>query len=77
MNKNSASVLLGAVQGAGDQLMAALHEIQGDLSPEDLARWKEAVGRSMGALYKELLEPIYQEHPDLVAKALGVRGFET
>lgn len=63
--------MLEAVRRAGDQLMTALHQLKGEVNSEEFERWREAVGRSMGTIYEELLEPICQEHPEVVPKALG------
>lgn len=71
MNDTSAAVMLAAVRRSGDQLMSALHQLKNELSPEEFERWKQAVGRSMGTIYEELLEPICQEHPEVIPKALG------
>ncbi len=64
-------MLLTAVRRAGDQLVSALHQVHARVSPAELERWKLAVGRAMGALSLELLEPICQENPAVVPKALG------
>lgn len=71
MNKTSAAALLAAVRRSGDQLATALHQLKSEVSPKEFERWRRAVGRSMGTIYEELLEPICQEHPEVVPKALG------
>ena len=63
--------MIAAVRRSGDQLMTALHQLKGEVSSEEFERWNQAVGRSMGTIYEELLEPIFQEHPEVVPKALG------
>lgn len=71
MTKESAQVLLAATRRAGDELMAAFAYVKKHESPEEVARWQAAVGRSMGAIYQQLLEPLLAEHPDITPKALG------
>lgn len=71
MNDSSASALLSAIRRSGDELMSALHKLKSEIPPEEFERWKAAVGRSMGTIYEELLEPICQQHPAIVPKALG------
>lgn len=71
MNDQQAAVLLAAVRRSGDALASALHQLKKELSPADFERWSQAVGRSMGTMHEELLEPICQEHPMIVPKALG------
>ena len=39
--------------------------IQQAETKEVFERYKQALGRVMGALYFEVLEPIYKEHPDV------------
>lgn len=71
MNDEAAKVRLTAARRAGDTLMAALHQLKGEIHPSEFDRWKGAVGRSMGGLYGELLGPLCEEHPSIVPKSLG------
>lgn len=71
MKKESAQVLLAAIRRAGDELMTAFVAVKKNESPEEFARWQTAMGRSMGAIYDQLLEPLLAEHPDITPRALG------
>jgi hypothetical protein len=39
--------------------------VKAECSEDDLQRYRKAAGRVMGAIYFEILEPIFEEYPDL------------
>jgi hypothetical protein len=70
MTRSEASALLSAVRRAGDELAKGLAQLRTS-SPNDLRTWELATARALGAIHKELLEPILTEHPEITPAELG------
>jgi hypothetical protein len=49
-------------------LNETIREIQASEPEDEFKRLRESIGRAMGAVYFEILEPTWQEHPDLIPK---------
>lgn len=47
------------------QVDASVALIQGSCSPEEAANYRRALGRVLGEILLEILNPIYLEHPSL------------
>lgn len=47
------------------RLDTSLATVQERGSPEEFERYRDAVGRILGEILLEVLNPIYAEHPDL------------
>ena len=45
-----------------------VREIQTSEPEDEFKRIRGAIGRAMGAIYFEILEPTWQEHPNLIPK---------
>jgi hypothetical protein len=68
-NRATATTLFKAAYEAYAGVDKALSEIAPDLSPEELASCKRAVGRVMGEILFEITEPILKRHPELLPDA--------
>ena len=60
--------LLMQASGAINDSVAAVHD-SGDPG-EELMAYKRAAGRVLGAMFSELLTPLYNEHPVLIPPEL-------
>lgn len=67
MTSESAQLMLEAAKAAAGHFDVALSAVQRAESEEDFKRQRSAVGRVLGSIYFEILEPIINEHPDLAA----------
>jgi len=47
------------------QIQESMAAVQETCSPEDYAAYHKAVGRVVGPIMFEVLEPLYKHHPDL------------
>jgi len=66
MNKITAKkVTLIALQ-ANALLNQCLTDLESDLPEEELRDYYRKFGKSMGETYLEILEPLWEEHPDLL-----------
>lgn len=65
-NRTTATTLFKAAYEAYAGLDQALSEIAPDLSSEELASCKRAVGKVMGEILFEITEPILRGHPELL-----------
>jgi hypothetical protein len=65
MTKATAQRLSDITRALGDQLMKAAKMIQDAESREVFDAYKQGIGNVMGAMYDEILGPLYKEHPDI------------
>ena len=65
MTKDSAQTLSDLMRRMGNEIMAAAGAIRRDEPPEVFEAFKGRFARVMGAIYDEILGPIYHEHPDI------------
>jgi len=55
----------------GAKLDASVALAKQKCSPEEFAMYRKAVGKIMGYMLSEVMNPIYQRHPDLKPKELS------
>jgi hypothetical protein len=67
----TAQVLLSAIRASGAVLMNALVEVRPDMRPDEFEAWSKAVGRTLGKIQDELLDPLLEEHPSITPTSLG------
>lgn len=70
MTETQASKLMESVRRSGAELINGLRELETE-PPADLRRWQLAVASVMGEMQDELLEPIFEEHPQIRPRSLG------
>jgi hypothetical protein len=70
--ETAASVTALALRVTGD-LNELAREIQASEPEDEFKRLRGAIGRAIGAIYFEVLEPTFQEHPDLIPDDLRHR----
>lgn len=56
----------------GKELDNSIVSIQQALSDEELKNYKLAVGKVMGDLFFEIMQPIYELHPEMVPDELNL-----
>lgn len=70
MTETQALRLMESVRRAGAELIDGLRELEAE-PPADLQKWQLAVASVMGGIQDELLEPIFEEHPQIRPQSLG------
>jgi hypothetical protein len=65
MSQEAAKILLETVLRHGAEQDAALASIEGMCSPQEFKTYKLMIGRTMGAMLSELINPIVAQFPDL------------
>lgn len=55
----------------GKALDHSIIEFQPKLSQEEFRNYKVAVGKVMGELFFEMMQPIYNQHPELIPDELN------
>ncbi|HZP76582.1 MAG TPA: hypothetical protein VFB45_10600 [Pseudolabrys sp.] len=65
MSREAAKIVLDAVLRHAAEQDTALIEIQAKCSPEEFKRYKQMIGKSMGAIFLEIVHPIVAQYPDL------------
>ena len=65
MTSEGAQLMLEAARAASGRLDLALAAVERAESDEHFKRQRTAVGRVVGSIYFEILEPIISEDPDL------------
>jgi hypothetical protein len=65
MSQEAAKILLETVLGHVAEQDAALAKIEAMCSPQEFETYKLMVGRTMGAMLFELINPIVAQFPDL------------
>jgi hypothetical protein len=70
VNKNmeydvAARILKLAMDGAG-KLNETAQLARDSCSPSEFATWQAAIGKAMGAIYIELIDRVFREHPSLI-----------
>ena len=64
-DKTQAKTVLDRALNASGTLNDSIFAVIAGASQEEAERYKRAVGRVMGELYCQILQPILQEHPEL------------
>jgi len=54
----------------GARLDASLHPVKDKGSPEEFFRYRRAVGKILGEMLTEVMNPIYESHPTLMPEAM-------
>jgi hypothetical protein len=70
MDKATALRVRDTAQEALGQLDLSIHAVQTTSTQSEFEAFRTVVGRVMGAIVVDILQPIYAEHPDLVPPEL-------
>jgi hypothetical protein len=70
MNAIVAADVLKELESVRNQLNGTLRTIQLNCDCEEFKRFRAEIGKIMGAIFLDLVEPIYCEHPNLIPLAL-------
>lgn len=70
MTHAEAEALTSAVRRAGAELVAGLETLRRS-APQDLRAWELATARALAVLQDALLEPRFEQHPEVRPKELG------
>jgi hypothetical protein len=65
MSKAAAKELLDVALRSAAEQDAVLDKIVGLCSPDEFSEYKRMIGRSMGALLLDVINPIVAKYPDL------------
>jgi hypothetical protein len=65
MSHEAARILLGTALRHGAEQDAALANIRALCSQEEFDKYRQAIGKTMGAMLFELINPIVAKYPDL------------
>jgi hypothetical protein len=68
MEKQLAAKVTRRLLRIGAELDQTLMIIKTKGSPKDVRRFRPAIGKAMGELYAEIIEPILEEHPSLIPR---------
>ena len=64
-NADTAQQVSQLMLDISEQLNQSIFLVQDRVTAEELALYRRAVGRIMGEILLEVLNPLYQEHPEL------------
>lgn len=64
-NHEAASKVLSAAFEASRLLDQSIHHAMASGTPEEVTRYKRAVGKAMAEIMFSILNPVIHEHPDL------------
>jgi hypothetical protein len=70
MDKATAEQVDRLARHAQGQLNDAIRAVQATSSQEEFEKFRLVVGRIMGAIVVDVLQPLYAEHPDLMPPEL-------
>lgn len=73
MTEVQATNLMNAVRRAGAELINGIRQLEVE-PPDDLRTWQMAVASVMGEMQDQLLEPIFEQHPQIRPPSLGGRS---
>ncbi len=65
MSRDAAKIVLDVITRHAAEQDAALMEIQGMCTREEFSQYKQMIGKSMGAMLLEVINPIVARYPDL------------
>jgi hypothetical protein len=65
MQHEPASQVISLMLELGEKLDGSVQKVQSSSSEEDFIRYRAAVGKLMGIMLLDIMNPIFQEHPDL------------
>jgi hypothetical protein len=69
-NRDVAEQISKLMLDFGDRLDASILVVQASSTPAEAARYKRVVANIMGEMLLEVMNPIYEKHPDLKPKEL-------
>lgn len=69
-DKNSAYKVNKMMLNIGKDLDQSITDIQDYLSESELNKYKLAIGKVMSEMLFEIMNPIYEEHPELIPQEL-------
>ena len=70
MDKATALRVSETAQEALGQLDLSIHAVQAASAQPEFETFRTVVGKIMGAIVVEVLQPLYAEHPDIVPEEL-------
>ena len=65
MKKQVATEIVNLMVEFGDRLNQSIGLVQNSCSEDELASYRCAVGKLMGSMLLEVMNPIFEEHPEL------------
>lgn len=70
-NESSASEVSALMLDVSERLNASIRMVQETCNEEDFKTYRRAVGKIMGEILLEVLNPLYMEHPSLKPAGLN------
>jgi hypothetical protein len=65
MSREAANKIVSLILRHGAEQDQVLIDIQPICSPDEFEMYKQMIGRSMGGMLLDVLNPIFEKHPDL------------
>ncbi len=65
MNKQVASEIINLMVEFGSKLNHSITDIQDNCTEEEFNNYRKAVGKLMGNMLLDVMNPIFDEHPEL------------
>lgn len=65
MSREAAKIILDVVLRHAAEQDAALTEIEGMCTPDEFSQYKQMIGKSMGTIVLDIVNPIVSQYPDL------------
>lgn len=72
MDHDTAAKVLSAAFEASSILDQSIHHVMSSGTPEEVTGYKRAVGRVMGEILLQILNPVIADHPDLAPEGWRV-----
>lgn len=70
MNRTAAEKICATFENVTAQIYASVAEMQRLLPIADFSEYRRTAGKIMGEIFLEILQPIYNAHPELTPKGL-------
>ena len=70
MTREKAIAVVAIARSVGDRLVQSIAEVRASESTEVQAMYAKAVGRILGSIADNLMEPLFAEHPEIVPEEL-------
>ncbi|SEB19137.1 hypothetical protein [Marinobacterium iners] len=70
MKKEVATEIVDLMVEFGDRLNQSVAMVQKDCSEDELVVYRRAAGKLMGTMLLDIMNPIFDEHPDLKSDRL-------
>jgi hypothetical protein len=65
MERKTAETVIELMLRHGQELDESVRSLQGVVDAREFERYRKAVGRIMGEMLLEVMNPVFAEHPDL------------